>query len=197
MLRTRIIRYGIATIVLIVLGWIALTIYVERTGSARQWAFGTNQGKTALVIFDPDPFYNLDEQVCLAFGEALANDSMHVTVSTVAATSDLPSKQYDVVIFCANTYNWRPDWSITNFIEEHATITKNSLVVAITLGAGSTESSQKYFENRIIDAGGKLLNSYALWLLRPNDETKLEERNVEVALAMAREWAADVSTRIK
>src|SRR5689334_9385601 len=119
MKRKQILRYSVTTLILIVIGWIVITLYVEQTGPSKQWSFGTGQGKSALVVYDPDPFYNLDEQVCRAFGETMAKDSMIVTVATVAAAESLEPKTYDVLVYCANTYSWRPDWAITNYIEEH------------------------------------------------------------------------------
>lgn len=192
-----VLRYVIATLILVIVGWTVITIYVEKTGPAKRLTLGTGQGKSALIVYDPDPFYNLDEQVCLAFGKAMANDGMTVTIVTVAAARTFkPEVPYDVLIYCANTYNWRPDWSITNYIEGHTSANSNTPIVAITLGAGSTESSQRNFEKTIISSGGKLLESYSLWLWRPNDETKTRQSNVDIAVAMAREWATQISDKL-
>lgn len=113
-------------------------MYVEKKGPAKQWTIGGGHGKSALIIYDPDPFYNIDEQVCLAFGKALSNENLKVTIATVAAAEALEGKNYSVLVYCATTYNWKPEWAITNFIKEHPV---NSPVVAITLGAGSTEGA--------------------------------------------------------
>jgi hypothetical protein len=61
MKKKSVFRYPIAALILVIAGWTALTLYVETTGSSKQWVFeSVNAKKTALVIFDPDPFYNLD-----------------------------------------------------------------------------------------------------------------------------------------
>lgn len=191
-------RYLIATLVLVFMGWTALTLYVETTGPSQAWTFESENGKTtALVVFDPDPFYNLDEQICISFGKALAESGINVQVATVAAAKKLKPKKFDVVVYCANTYNWRPDWAITNYIEDGSHSVRNISSVAITLGAGSTEASQKHLERAITESGGKLIGSYSLWLLRPNDEKKMKQPNVEVAVRMAYDWGKEIVKQIK
>jgi hypothetical protein len=192
------IRYLIATIVLVIIGWTALTIYVEKTGPSRQWTLESENGQsTALVVFDPDPFYNLDEQVCLSFGKALAENGINVQIATVAAAEQLKSKKFDVIIYYTNTYNWRPDWAVANYIEDCNNTSQHISSVAITLGAGSTEASQKHLETVITASGGKLIGSYSLWLWRPNDEKKMKEPNVEVAVGMAYDWGKQIAKQIK
>lgn len=176
------------------IGWLAITVYVEQKGPSKQWSLGSSTGKKALIVYDPDPFYNLDEQVCLSFGKALAEQNMNVTVVTVAATDSIKTNSYHVLVYCANTYNWRPDWSITSYIEERRALT--APIVAITLGAGSTATSQRKFEQIITNAGGKILESYSLWLWRPNDSQKMDEPNVDVAVAMAYNWGKQIAGKI-
>jgi hypothetical protein len=197
MKKRKIVRYLITTLITIALGWTALTIYVERTGPAKQWILGDPDGKKVLIVYDPDPFYNLDEQICKSFGKALAEHELNVKVATVAAADSIEQTSYDVLIYCANTYNWRPDWSITQYIARHQSQHSGKPIVAITLGAGSTEASRKFFEKTIADSGGKLIESYSLWLWRPNDKKKLEEPNVEVAVSIAYDWGKQIAQKIK
>jgi hypothetical protein len=194
MKRRLLFKYLIATIILILMGWVALTIYVEKAGPSKQWSLGDSTGKKALIVYDPDPFYNLDEQVCLSFGKALAEQKMNVTIVTVAATDSIERNSYDILVYCANTYNWRPDMSLTSYIEKCRAA--DAPIVAITLGAGSTGSSQRHFEKIIVNSGGKILASYSLWLWRPNDEQKMEEPNIEVAVAMAYDWGKQIANKI-
>lgn len=191
-------RYLQVTSILIAIGWTAMTFYVEATGPAKRWRLESTNGKnSALVVFDPDPFYNLDEQICISFGKSLKESGFDVDVATVAAAEQFKLNEFDVIIYCANTYNWRPDWSITSFIEDNKEFITDKNCVAITLGAGSTEASQKYFEEVIKDNGGKLIASYSLWLWRPNDETKIEQPNVDVAIDMAQTWGKQIVQKIK
>ncbi len=126
--------------------WTFLTVWVERTGPKRSWQLGSQTAKKrALIVYDPDPFYNLDEQVSRSFGQALADEGLQVTVATVAAVSNTDNQPIDLYVFCANTYNFRPDWAVRDFIQKQTNLDGKS-VVAITLGGGSTGASQKHWK---------------------------------------------------
>jgi hypothetical protein len=190
------LQYFAAAIVFILAGWSILTLYVEKQGPGKQWNLGKTHGRKVLIIFDPDPFYNLDEQVCNSFGMALAEENMNVKIATVASAEKIDVQSFDLYVYCANTYNWRPDWAVTAFIKEKLPTLPNKSTVAITLGAGSTEASQRNLETVITNSGGRLLGSYSLWLWRPNDEQKMTEPNVEVAVNMAHEWGKQIAQEI-
>lgn len=177
--------------------WIILTIWVEIEGPYHKLEIGVNsQTHRALIVYDPDPIYNLDQQVCESFGQALANNEWRVIIATVAAAKKIKDTSFQLYVFCANTYNWSPDWSITRFLKTHAAI-QNKNVVGITLGGGSTSSSQKILEKIIQDKNGKLISSKAFWLWRPNDEARSKEPNVSVAVDMIETWAKQITRDVK
>lgn len=176
--------------------WIFLTLWVEKRGPKRTWqSGGLASANTALIVYDPDPFYNLDEQVCLSFAQALADQGIKVNVSSVAAAQETTLDQFDFYVLCANTYNWRPDWAIRKFIKSRSFHGKP--VIAITLGSGSTSSSQRELEKIIANSHGKILDSRSLWLLRPNDESRVQESNIKVAKSISYTWASEVATHLQ
>jgi hypothetical protein len=165
--------------------WIVATFWAESTGAKKSWELGSKAStKKVLIVFDPDPFYNLDEQVCQSFGQALADNGLYVRIATVKAAKELVNQPFDLYVFCANTYNFHPDWAVTNFIKEQV-ILGGKPVVAITLGSGSTETSQKALEDLIIEMKGNLIDSHSLWLFKPNDESRTKESNIKVSVSMA------------
>ena len=173
--------------------WTALTIWVELPGPAVLVEVGDPAwSRRALIVYDPDPIYDLDAQVCRAFAEGLATDSMRSTIATVAAAGTLDPQSFDLYVFCANTYNWRPDRAITGFIEDPIDL-HGRPVMAITLGSGSTGAAQRAFEAVITGKGAVLLDSRAFWLMRPNDERRMDEGNVDVALDLVREQAVGIA----
>ncbi len=177
--------------------WTFLTIFAERVGPKRSWQIGDQTAKKrALIIYDPDPFYNLDEQVSRSFGQALADQGMQVTVASVAAAKGFDSQPVDLYVFCANTYNWRPDWAVSNFIKKQVLLGGKD-VVAITLGGGDTDASQKSLTTLLVAKKVNLLDSHSLWSLRPNDESRINESNTSVAVSMAYAWGEQTATRIK
>jgi len=185
------------TMTAILTGWCVLTIVVERKGPKHSWSFGdSNSTEKVILIYDPDPFFNLDEQVCKEFGKVLSENGISARVVTVAAAGDITLSSFDTYVFCANTYNWGPDLAVSNYIKEQNSL-HNKPVIAITLGGGSTKLSQERLEQLIINQGGKIIDSRSIWLLRPNDENNSEDSNIQVALSKTRTWATSIAEEIR
>ena len=118
---------------------------------------------------------------------------MQVTVASAEAAAETAARQpIDLYVFCANTYNFRPDWAVSKFIRKQVDLAGKS-VVAITLGSGTTGASQNVLETLIRDKKARLLDSRSLWLLRPNDESRMQESNVVVSVSMAYAWGEDIA----
>ncbi|NET31068.1 MAG: hypothetical protein F6K19_03590 [Cyanothece sp. SIO1E1] len=164
--------------------WVILTLWAQINGPNFIERLETESGAPqALVIYDPDPIYNLDEQVSRAYAQGLHEEGWQVIIASVNAARTLAGK-FDHYAFCANTYNWAPDLSICNFIENRKDLYQKP-VVAITLGSGSTARAQRILEQKILKQQAELIHSVSYWLMRPNDESRLDESNVEVAKDMA------------
>lgn len=179
----------------VLLFWIALTIWVEYSGGEKTSFVGNrSSSKKALIVYNPDPIYNLDEQVCEKFAEGLAGQDFYIKVATVkSANKDL--KEYDLYVFCANTYNWSPDWLINDHIRNHSKL-DNKKVVTITLGSGSTKRAKRLLEQVILSKNADLLYSGAFWLLKPNDEERMAEKNTKVATDMAGDLGSEIGLKL-
>ncbi|MGB5368859.1 MAG: hypothetical protein WBN18_00390, partial [Flavobacteriaceae bacterium] len=165
--------------------WTFLTLFAEVKGKEKLSLFGDSSSeRMALLVYNPDLFYNLDEQVCSSFAETLAGQGWLAKVATVAAAEKMGNEEIDLYVFCANTYNWSPDWPTANYIKKHKGLHgKNA--VAITLGSGSTGKSQRSMEEMLGAKDVRLLDSRSFWLLRPNDENDPKAPNVQVAKEQA------------
>jgi hypothetical protein len=197
-------RRGFYTLLAVMGIWVVLTIWVEMEGENRKQILGMPQSKhRALIVYDADPIYNLDQQICTAFGRVMADSGWAVTIATVPAANDIferPSTtpqdaHFDLYVLCANTYNWSPDWAITQFIKTKAPIEERN-IVAITLGSGDTKRSQRLFESAIWHKQGVIFDTKSFWLSRPNDESRLKESNVTVAVSMTTNWAKEIVSRL-
>jgi hypothetical protein len=104
---------------------------------------------------------------------------------------DTKETDYQLSVFCANTYNWQPDWALCRTIEKQITIVDKE-VIAITVGAGSTDNSQKVFEKLIKSKKANLLDSKSFWIWKPNDKSRTAESNVQVALEISKEWVSKI-----
>ena len=181
---------------IIALFWTILTFIAQIEGPEKTAVFGSpNAEKTALVVYDPDLFYNLDEQVCHSFAKGLESNGWLIKVATVAAAKQMDIQSFDLYVFCANTYNWAPDWPITGFIRNLDLNGKQ--VAAITLGSGSTKRAKRIFESNIKDRGANLLGSKTYWLMRPNDESRIDESNISVAVEMAYDFGRETAQQME
>ncbi len=188
----RSVLYGCLTLALL---WLLLTLWVQLKGPSSVERIGTDGApKTSLVVYDPDPIYDLDEQVGRAFARGLADHGFSVQVASVRSADRLEGT-FDLYVFCANTYNWAPDWQTVRFIKRHPELAGKD-AVAITLGAGSTGRSKRLLEAHLRHAGMRLSGSETYWLLRPNDESRLDEKNVEVAVDKARTFGRKIGARL-
>ena len=180
----------------IVIVWGITTLIAESSSKEKTSLIGKKIAKkNALIVYDPDPFYNLDEQVCLGFAEGLSTEFWLAKIVTVSAAYKL-EEEFDLYVFCTNTYNYAPDWAISTFIKRNKDL-KGKPVVAITLGAGSTDRAQRLLEEKIKAKNANLIDSKTFWLMRPNDESRMEESNVKVAVDMARAFGTEVGKNME
>ena len=183
------LRISLKIIIGIALLWGALTFYVQGEGPVFSTFLGEAEAKqTALILYDPDPFYDLDAQVCLGIGEVFSQHGWRVQVSSVKAMQQAPRSDYNLYVFCANTYNWAPDKALVQIIRNWPNLDRKN-AIAITLGSGSTARAQRLLEKELLARKVNVLGSRSLWLMRPNDEDRMDEENVDVAVSMAKSWA--------
>lgn len=172
--------------------WGLLTLFVQYSGGEKSFSFGSkNAQKSALIYYHPDPFYNLDEQVCKSFAEGLVENDWLVQILTVDAAQKAGNHEAELIVFCTNTYNFAPDRPISNFIKNHTSLSGKN-VVAITLGAGTTGMAHRIHKDNLENAGANIIAEKELWLMRPNDEERQEESNILVAKNLAKELAATI-----
>lgn len=179
-------RILIRTSLVVAILWTLLTLWAQFLGKEQVFEVQPRDEPStysALIVYNPDPFYNLDEQVCRSFAEGLAESGFSCTVATVNRIPDSASG-CDLFMFCANTYNWAPDWRITSRIGELPL--KDKACVGITLGSGSTARAKRKLDEAFAASGCLLMDSRELWLMRPNDEGRMEEENTQVACDLAR-----------
>ena len=181
-------RLIIRLILAIIVVWTGVTIWLQYSGKEYSYQVKADAPvASALIVFNPDPIYNLDEQVCKSFAEGLMELGISSTVATVKSAKNLTASDFDLYAFCVNTYNWTPDWRVTKYIKDHPKLDKAN-AVALTVGAGATMRAQRKLEWHLSDTGAHLMGSEMYWLLKPNDESRMKESNVKVANELAHDF---------
>lgn len=176
--------------------WFLLTRYVQQASTIYVSNLGENKpGKKAVILFNPDPFYNLDEKIAMRFAGTLLGEGWETRILSVAALEAGEPADGDLYIMIANTYNWAPDKPIQRTITSRELLTGKP-VVAITLGSGSTARSQRILEELIRSHNGILIDSETYWLMRPNDEMQGKGSNIAAALEKVEIQAHQIAQKI-
>ena len=179
----------------VLLSWVVLTFWVQYAGKEKIEYIGSrNFIKNALIVYNPDPIYNLDEQVCKGFAEGLLEHGISSKVVSIKFARE-NKLHYDLYVFCVNTYNWAPDHQTLELIKHYPGL-ENKNVVAITVGSGSTSRAKRKLEETIKSRNAHLMDSKTYWLLRPNDENRMKEKNNLVAVDMAKQFGRAIGEQI-
>lgn len=190
--RIRVIFYVIISLGLF---WTLLTFWVEKAGKQQiKHVIAENENATALILYNPDPIYNLDEQVCMAFAKGLQKIGVSSELVTNKKVAEINKSRFDLYVVCANTYNFAPDKGLLKTIDKLKYL-DGQPVVAITLGSGSTDRSKRKLEEFLVDKKLEIIQSNTLWLLRPNDESRMKESNTKVATDMAMNFASSLTNK--
>jgi hypothetical protein len=177
----RLTRWVLGSAAAIAVVWITLTAWVQMKGPAALIHFpAKNSSGRVLIVYDPDPIYNFDLQLCTSIAEGLNDRNIGATVATVRSAETLDVTSYNGVVLCANTYNWAPDASVTTFARSNEKL-GTIPVVAVTIGSGSTAASAKKLRRVLESRKIKLISEHEWWLMRPNDESGVTGSNLEVA----------------
>ncbi len=175
--------------------WIVMTFWVQYTADHHLERFDVQDSvHQALIVFNPDPIYDLDAQVCESFARGLQSVGISTVVASIKACSDLEIEP-DLLVFCANTYNWAPDWQLTKHIKSHRKL-DGKQTVALTVGSGSTARAKSKLEWHLMDRGAFIAGSEVYWLLRPNDENRMKEKNIAVARDKAQLFGKEIGLLI-
>lgn len=179
----------------VILFWAIATVWANYSGKQKvKFIKSEVLEKTALLVYNPDPIYNLDEQVCESFANGLMKEGFSSKIATIDY-AEKDSAEYDLYVFCANTYNWAPDWSIMNFIKTHKNL-EGKNVVGIMLGSGSTQRAERILKETIEARNCNLIDCGSLWLMRPNDVNRMEENNSKVAVDLSYKWGKKIVNQL-
>ena len=182
---------------LTLLVWIVLSVIVGRKGVEKVVTVGEiNTQYKALILYNPDPIYDLDNQITRAFAAGLSENGWGSKIATVAAFDRVKNESYDLYVFCANTYNWSPDRVLKDHIK-NSNYLKGKNVIAITLGSGSTKRSKHILERLIIDKKAILIDSRTFWLMKPNDQLAKGRSNIKTAINLANSFGKEIAEQIK
>lgn len=183
--RLRIATTAVAIVVVAL--WVALSVVVELDGRAMEETLNEGTNGRALVLFHPSLDARFADDLSLAVAEGF--QSAGFTVRRATLTSQVADRPQGLAIVAvvSNTYYWTPDLPTLRYLRRaHLDATE---VIGLIGGAGSTGRSERVLNEALRRAGGQHVETRSFWLARPNDETRPDVSNREVALDRARQFA--------
>jgi hypothetical protein len=180
---------AIAVGLILLAGLAGVTAFVEIEADYKQETLGGEGNARALVLFHPSREARFSDDLSLALGDGLIAAGFLVHRATLTRHTPAAPKAYALIAIVSNTYWWTPDLPTLRYLAR----ARFNRIPAIGLigGAGSTGRSQKILAQSLRKSGANVLATRAFWLWRPNDETRPDEPNREVALQLARQFGVD------
>jgi hypothetical protein len=186
------LKVGFVSLAVLLAGLaITVSIYVQIPVAAKTTRINADGGSRALVLYHPDKLGAFTDDLSSAIADELAKHGFDVMLHTMTPAQPPDPRSFALVAVVSNTYYWAPDRPTRKLLEELRF--DGVMTIGLIGGAGSTDRAQRLFVESLRSAGAELYDVRAFWILRPNDETRLQEPNRGVAIDMARRFAAQAA----
>ena len=177
-------------------GLLVLGIVVEREGPYifETLAPGAGEGR-ALILYHPSRDARFSDELSLALAQGLAEGGLAVDRATLTTSTPAHPRGYAFIGVVSNTYYWTPDLPTLRYLRRAQL--DSIPVVGLIGGAGATGRSRRMLDEALRATGATVLTTRAFWLWRPNDETRMDEPNREVALDLARKLGREAAEHLQ
>jgi hypothetical protein len=166
----------------------AVTIWVEWPAPPQRETLhpgtGAAGGKRALVLYHPSRDAGFSDALSLAVAEGIAATGMAVDRATMTDALPADAGAAALVVVVSNTFWFQPDWPTSRYLARAKWPGQPAL--GLIGGGGSTARAARLMRDRLAATGAEVIEVQQYWRARPNDETRMDEDNVAVAMQMAR-----------
>jgi hypothetical protein len=187
-------RVAVGLGVTMILALAVITVVVEREGTylLQTLSQGSAKGR-ALVLYHPSRDARFSDDLSRAFAQGLIEAGLAVDLATLTSSTPARPEGYTLIAVVSNTYYWTPDLPTLHYLRRAHL--EGRTVVGLIGGAGATGRSRRVFDRALRATGGIVWQTRSFWLWRPNDETRLNEPNRQVALDLAKQLGKEAGTR--
>lgn len=185
-------KIALVLVLVLLAGWIGISVIVELDGAYIHEELGGGSRGRALVLFHPSRDAHFSDEISMALVEGFKEAGLTVERATLTRETPAHPEGYAIIGVVSNTYYWTPDLPTLRYLERARL--DGVRVIGVIGGAGSTGRSQRLLDEALRRTGAAVLQTRAFWLWRPNDESRLDQPNREVALQLAREFGLQSAT---
>jgi hypothetical protein len=186
-----IFRIVIGIVVLLLIAVAGLTLYVQAEADYKLERLADQGAVRALVLYHPSRDAAFSEDLSQAFAQGLMEKGFAVDRATMTGETPARPEGYALIAVVSNTFYLRPDWPTMRYLERADF--KGLRAVGLMGGAGTTESAARLLEEALKTAGADVVAVRSFWISRPNDETRTNEANRDVAKDMARKFGVEAA----
>lgn len=184
-----------AGIGLLLIGGLALvSVIVQLEADYTIKALGGEGKAKALVLYHPSWDAHFSDDLSLALSDGLKAAGFAVDLATLTRDTPGTPTGYALIGVVSNTFYWTPDLPTLRYLKR-AHLDGLS-VVGLIAGAGSTARSQRILDKALQRTGATVIATRSFWISRPNDESRMNEPNRDVALQMAKQFGIESATTV-
>lgn len=147
----------------------------------------------ALIFYHPSRDAGFSDDLSLSVARAFQEAGFTVERETVTGETPSSPAGYDIIAVVSNTYFWTPDKPTRRYLDRARL--DGLPAIGLIGGAGATGRSERLLGDALREAGARVVATRSFWLLRPNDESRMDEANRAVALDLARRFAEEAAVR--
>jgi hypothetical protein len=177
-------RIAIVIALLLLLGGVGVTVYVEREAEPKRESVSRDGDARALVIYHPSRDARFSDEISMAVAQGLKDAGFAVDRETTTSSTSAKPQGYTVIAVVANTFWFQPDRPTLRYLARARL--DGIKAIGLTCGAGSTDRSERLLSEALKKTGANLFETRSYWISRPNDETRIEAQNRAVAIEKAR-----------
>lgn len=188
-------RIALVIALVVVSSWVIMSIAVQVEATYRLEPLGGGIGEArALVLFHPSRDAHFSDELSLAVAQGFM--AAGFTVDRATTTSDTPARPdgYSLIAVVGNTFYWTPDLPTLRYLKRAEL--RGITAVGLIGGGGATGRSQRLLEAALQATGATVLDTRSFWRWRPNDETRMEEPNHQVALDLATAFGLEAGRQV-
>jgi hypothetical protein len=171
------------------LGAAVVTVVVERESRYTSESLGGAGPRRALILYHPSRDAHFSEEISAALAEGFKSAGLRVDRATLTRETPSSPAGYDVIAVVSNTFWSMPDLPTLRYLKRARW--EGVLVVGLICGSGSTDQSERILAERLRLTGARLLGTHSYWIMRPNDESRMQEPNRQVARDLARQFGSE------
>lgn len=168
-----------------------ITIIVQREGEYVQENLGSGTGPRgkALILFHPSRDARFADELTLALAAGLSQVGLGVTRETMTSETPGHPEGYALIVVVSNTYYSAPDMPTMHYLARARF--DGIPAIGVIGGAGTTGRAQRLLDEALRHTNARVLGTRAYWLWRPNDESRMNVPNRQVARELATRFAAE------